>query len=179
MKTNAGCMNCFECVMMSRRQEIVRWLCSKYKSLTLEDSEDIVQESCVEVWKKGDEVMGMTESHLVNLWKTICRYRYTHWVREQCFTDEWDDARLQYGWEERDFGWDQGDYERLAKREALYSYIDGLADKDRQLMEMVLAKKRMAEISRTLGYSNVQVAKNRKSKIVGLMRRELPGCLVA
>lgn len=179
MKTNIEGMKIFECVMMSNRTDVVRWLCSKYKGLSLEDSEDIVQESCVEVWKKGDEVKSMTEKHIVNLWKTICRNRYTHWLREHSFTEEWDDARLQYGWEERDFGWDRGDYEKLTKREMMYSYIDHLAAKDRQLMEMVLAKKQMAEISKTLGYSNAQVAKNRKSKIVRLMRRELPAHLVA
>lgn len=164
----------FECVMNSKRAEVIGWLCSKYCGLREEDSEDIVQESSFELWKSVHEAVGMQVLDVVRLWKVICRNRYTHWLRRQQFTEAWDDSRLQYGWEEREFCWDRGNWEKVMKREAMYDYIDHLKEKDRMLMEMALEKKSMEEITIALGNSGVQVTKNRKSKLVGFMKRDLP-----
>lgn len=163
----------FECVMNSKRAEVIGWLCSKYSGLREEDSEDIVQESCFELWKTVHEAVGMKVLDVVKLWKVICRNRYTHWLRHQRFTEDWDDSRLQYGWEERDFCWERGNWEKMMKREAMYDYIDCMKERDRMLMEMALAKKSMKEIAEALSYSNVQVAKNRKNKIMGSMKKLL------
>lgn len=174
MSKKLTAMNVFESVMNSKRAEVVGWLCARYKGLREEDSEDIVQESSMELWKKVHECAGMKITEVVVLWKTIARNRYTHWLRAQRFSEEWDDSRLQYGWEERDFSWDRGNWEKQMKREALYDYIDHLNEKDRQLMLMVLLKKSMSEIAKALGYSNIQVAKNRKCKILSIMKKQLP-----
>lgn len=164
----------FECVMNSKRAAVIGWLCSKYSGLREEDSEDIVQESCFELWKNVHEAVGMKVLDVVRLWKVICRNRYTHWLRHQRFTKDWDDSRLQYGWEERDFCWDRGNWEKMMKREAMYDYIDCMKERDRMLMQMALAKKSMEEITIALGNSGIQVTKNRKSKLVGFMKRDLP-----
>lgn len=170
-----GSKKVFESVMNNRRKEVVCWLLGKYNSLTMQDCEDIVQDACCVLWKKLDVLSSQREEDMVRMWKVISRNTCTHWMQKMRFTDEWNDGKLQYGWEERDFGWDMGDYGKVMKREMMYDYIDNLGDKDRMLMEMVLEKRSMKEIGKELGYGSEAVAKNRKSKIVSWMRRDLKG----
>ena len=173
-----------ESVISTYSRKMVCWLCAKYQGLREEDGEDIVQESSLKLWDRYHTAVNMKVHEIISLWKTIIRNCYTHWLRKQRFSEEWDDRRLQYDWEEKDYCWAQGNEAKLAKREAFYDYIDKLKDKDRRLMEMTLIGMGLNEISQTLGYSSVQVAKNRKGKIMRDMRNDfresiLRGILVA
>lgn len=163
----------FEIVVTTCRGEVVRWLCGRYKVLRWDDAEDIVQESCCELWKWGVKRSNLTKKDFVSMWKVMSRNVYTHWIAKTPRTEEWDDRRLQYGWEERDFGWDCGCEAKLLKRELFYDCLDSLKDKDRQLMELLLAKTKMKDIAELLGYKSEQVAKNRKCTVIKALQSKL------
>lgn len=171
-KNNQSSVVTFESVMGIRRNEVIRWLLGKYSRLAWQDAEDIVQESSMELWKKTNGLF-FPADELVRMWKIYSRNIYTHWVSKQNFSVDWNDEKLQYGWEERDYGWAQGDIQKAKKREMIFDYIDNMCPKDKKLMDMVLEKRRMSEISHVLGYSSEAVAKNKKHRILVQMKSQL------
>lgn len=166
-------MNVFNSVVITFRGEVMGWLCGRYKDLRWDDAEDIVQESACELWKWGKKMNGLTKNDFVSMWKVMSRNIYTHWLAKTRRTEEWDDRRLQYGWEERDYGWDRGNEAQLLKRELFYDCLDSLNAKDRQLMQLLLAKTKMKDIAHLLGYKSEQVAKNRKRTVLKAIQSKL------
>lgn len=163
----------FDSVVLTHRGEVLKWLCGRYKDLRWDDGEDIIQDSCCSLWKWASQHTGLNVKDLTCMWKKMSRDTYTHWLAKSRRTEEWDDRRLQYGWEERDFGWDRGNEAKILKRELFYDCLESLKDKDRQLMKLLLAKVKMKDIAEQLGYKNEQVAKNRKRTVIKILQSKL------
>lgn len=163
----------FESVVISFRREVIGWLCGKYKNLNWEDAEDIVQDSSCELWKWCVNKNDLTKKDFVSMWKVMSRNIYTHWIVKTRSKEEWNDHRLQHGWEERDYGWYCGNESQIQKRELFYDSLDSLKDKDRQLVELILAKFKMKDIAEKLGYKSEQVARNRKHYVIKTLQEKL------
>ena len=159
--------------------DIVRWLCGRYARLRIEDSEDIVMESAMSLWERVVGMGELTRRDMLNMLRRMAQYRYTHWLQKQHFTEEWDDSRLQYGWEERDYGWDRGSWETVMRRERLDEALAQRTPKDQRLVELTLAGLRDKEISDILGYKSVNAVKNRRCTIKRSLHDEMLSGIIA
>ena len=159
--------------------DIVRWLCSRYAGLRLEDSEDIVMETVMALWERVIKMGELTRRDMLSMWRRMTLYRYTHWLRGQRFTEEWDDSRLQYGWEERDYGWDRGAWDTVMRRERLDEALSHRTQKDQRLIQLSLEGLRDKEIGTILGYKSANAVKNRRHLIKESLRCEMCSDIIA
>lgn len=74
---------------------------------------------------------------------------------------------------ETDYGFISSETARMLQKERMYDEIDHLKPKDRSLIELFLQEVRMDKIAQRLGFRSTQVAKNRKSKIVVKLCKEI------
>ena len=172
----------FDTLVWNQREEVISWLRFKYSNLPYADAEDIYQDASVELWKK---LCGMTDWHgedmtdwhgedMTGMLKVMCRNVHGHWLRSQVWQEDWDDRFYpQDDGVETDYGYVSSETARMMLKERMYKMIDRLKPKDRSLMEMYLQKVRMDKIAQHLGFRTSQVARNRKSKIVVKLCKEI------
>ena len=164
----------FETLVWNQREEVLSWLRFKYNNLPYADAEDIYQLATMELWKKLCSMADWQGEDMTGMLKVICRNVHGHWLREQVWKEEWDDKYYpQDDGVETDYGYVSSETARMLLKERMYEMIDRLEPKDRSLMEMYLQKVRMDKIAQKLGYRNSQVARNRKSKIVVKLCKEI------
>lgn len=164
----------FENMVLNQRKEVISWLRFKYSNLPYADAEDIFQEASWQLWQK---LCAMTDWHgesLTGLMKVICRNIHGHWMRHNTPMEEWNDIYYpQDNGVETDYGYISSGTARMMLKERMYMMIDRLVTKDRSLIEMYLQNVRMDQIAQKLGFKSQQVAKNRKSKIVVKLCKEI------
>lgn len=164
----------FDKLILNQREEVISWLRFKYNNLTLADAEDIFQEASCELWKTLCAMVDWNGESLTGLLKVICRNIHSHWLQKQVWHEEWDDSFYPNdAGVETDYGFISSETARMMLKEKMYAEIDHLKPKDRSLMELYLQKVRMDKIARELGFRSTQVAKNRKSKIVVKLCKEI------
>lgn len=164
----------FENMVLNQREEVLSWLRFKYNDLLYADAEDIFQDASWELWQDFCKRADWHGESLVGRMKVFCRNIHGHWLRHHSHTVEWDDSYYPQDVSvESDYGYISGGTARMMLKERMYAMIDRLAPKDRSLIEMYLQDMRMDEIAHKLGYKNQQVAKNRKSKIVVKLSKEI------
>lgn len=164
----------FETLVWNQREEVIAWLRFRYSNLPYEDAQDIFQDASVALWKKFLKMSDWNGEPLIGLLKVICRNIYGHWLRSQQPTEAWDDKYYpQDDSVEGDYAFISGETARMLLKERMYTMIDQLPPKDRSLMNMHLQNVRMDEIAQKLGFRNSQVARNRKSKIVVKLCKEI------
>lgn len=164
----------FETLVQNQRGEILSWLRFKYTNLCYADAEDIFQLAAIELWNKFSRMTDWHGQDMTGMLKVICRNVHGHWLRQQVWNEGWDDRYYpQDDGVETDYGYVTSETARMLLKERMYMMIDHLKPKDRSLMEMYLQKVRMDKIAQQLGFSNSQVARNRKSKIVVKLCKEI------
>lgn len=169
-KTSPAPVFSFERVVNNHLTEVANGLSCRCNSVSREEIEDIVMMALEDVWKKLEEgSLAHEEKAVVSMWKTISFYKFTHLNRHLCFSVEWDNDRLQNGWEEHDFGWEQTDERSIMKREMLDRMRETFSAKDNLFIDMVLQSRPLTEIAQVLGYTPVS-ARNRKCKILARLR---------
>lgn len=161
--------NMFCKVMTTRRSNVTKWLCSKYSSLSIEDVEDIVQESSMDlwIWIKDQDVTGWHEADYVRLWIAFCKNKCTHWLRKNSKFTKLNNSTNCIIAE------NSNDNIQLMKREIFYSYIDKMNNRDNTLLQMLLEGAGNDTICKTLGLKNKAVLKNIKCRIITRMKRDL------
>lgn len=164
----------FETLVWNQREEILSWLRFKYINLPYADAEDIYQIATVELWKKLNQMTDWHGEDMTGMLKVMCRNVHGHWLRQQVWSEDWDDKYYpQDNGVETDYGYVTSETAHMLLKERMYMMIDRLESKDRSLMEMYLQKVRMDKIAQQLGFRNSQVARNRKSKIVVKLCKEI------
>lgn len=164
----------FETLVWNQREEVISWLRFKYTNLSYADAEDIYQLATMELWKKLNDMPDWHGEDMTGMLKVMCRNVHGHWLREQVWKEDWNDKFYpQDNGVETDYGYITSDTARMLLKEHMYKLIDQLEPKDRSLMEMYLQKVRMDKIAQQLGFRNSQVARNRKSKIVVKLCKEI------
>lgn len=164
----------FENLVWNQREKVVSWLRFKYNNLSYADAEDIFQDASFGLWEKFCKMNEWNGESIIGMLKAICRNTYGHWLRKHNWSEEWDDR--YYPTDdgiEVDYGYISSEEARMLLKEKMYEMIETLQPKDRSLMEMHLKNVRMDEIARQLGFRNAQVARNRKSKIVVKLCKEI------
>ena len=179
MKSMSKNESVFNEVVTKCTGSMVSWLCGRYAGLRTEDSEDIVMETVMALWERVVGMDELTHRDMLNMWRRMAIYRYTHWLRGQRFTDEWDDSRLQHGWEERDYGWGQGSWEAVMRRERLDEALSHRTEKDQRLVQLTLDGLHDKEIGIILGYKSVNAVKNRRHVIKESLRTEMRSGIIA
>ena len=164
----------FETLVWNQREEVLSWLRFKYSNLSYADAQDIYQEASVELWKK---FLGMTDWHgedMTGMLKVFCRNIHSHWLHKQVCREQWDDRYYpQDVGVESDYGFITSETAHKLLKERMYERIESLEPRDRSLMELYLQKVRMDKIAQQLGFRTAQVARNRKSKIVVKLSKEI------
>lgn len=164
----------FENLVRNQREEVLSWLRFKYSNLPYADAQDIFQDASYELWKKLCEMDDWQDESWVGMFKGTCRNIHGNWRRGQVWHEEWDDKFYpEDSGVETDYGYITSDTARMLLKERMYELIDQLKPKDRSLMVLYLQNVRMDKIAQQLGFRNSQVARNRKSKIVVKLCKEI------
>lgn len=156
-------------VMRNKKNTVILWLCSKYKSLPIEDAEDIVQDSSIDLWqwcnKKGFD--NLTENDYVALWKRFCRNKTSRWYKKVSCDSALDETKL------RTLPADSDEGITIMRRELMYDCLENMNPKEQTLINMVLENKEAIEICSVLGFKNKTVLKNIKCRTIQKMKREV------
>lgn len=170
----------FDTLVWNQREEVIAWLRFKYSNLSYADAEDIYQEASIEFWKKYSALTDWGGEDMTGMLKVFCRNVHGHWIRGQVYYKEWDDKYYpQDDGVETDYGYVSSEIARMMLKERMYEMIEHLTPKDRSLMEMYLQKVRMDKIAQQLGFRSSQVARNRKTKIVVKLCKEINAQAIA
>lgn len=163
--------NMFCKVMKNRRQTVANWLHSKYPALSNEDAEDIIQESSADlwIWIKNKGFATWDETDYVRLWIAFCKNKCTHWLRKVSKFTQLSDSTLRVVTESSE------DSTQLTVRDAFYSYVDKMNNRDNALIQMLIEGQGNDTICKSLGLKNKAVLKNIKCRVLARMKRDLAG----
>lgn len=156
-------------VVRNRENAVMLWLCNKYKGMPVEEAEDIVQESCIDLWiwcnRKG--YTDLTETDYVNLWKKFCRNKTSKWLKNRFSDSVLDDEKRML------LPACSDENVELTRRELLYECIERMNHKEKTLITMVLDSKDAIDICSVLGFKDKNVLKNIKCRTIQKMKRDI------
>lgn len=168
-KTNIQTLSVFSRVISNNKTFAAKWLRGRYNTISMDDAEDIVQDSCVALWQWSEchpeKTLG--ENDMMNLWKAIIRNTCTHFLKKKSCLTSFDDASYNVCVSDADDAISQ------LKREMVYNFIDGMNDRDRTLITMTLNGCDSDDICKALGFKNKAVLKNIKCRTIQKMKRGL------
>lgn len=154
--------------LLEENQNILHKICKLYTS-DLNEHKDLFQEMVIQLWKAYPKFKGnskfTTWAYRVALNTAISLYRRS---KRTIKTVEWDNALQNIRYEE----YDEQQEEQL---KSLYAAVRKLNDIEKALVYMYLEDKDYAEISETLGITevNARVKMNRiKTKLKALINQE-------
>jgi len=154
--------------LLEENQNILHKICRLYTS-DLDSHKDLFQEMVIQLWKAYPKFKGeskfTTWAYRVALNTAISLYRSK---KRTITTVEWDNSLQNIRYEE----YDSQQEEQL---KALYAAVRQLNDIEKALVYMYLEDKDYAEISETLGISevNARVKMNRiKTKLKAMIKQE-------
>lgn len=167
-KTHIQTLPVFTRVINNNKTAVALWLCGRYNTISMDDAEDIVQDSCVALWQWSEchPEMTLGESDIMNLWKVFTRNTCTHFLKKKSCQTPFDEASYDICVSDAD------DAIRM-KREMVYDFIDGMNDRDRTLITMTLDGYDNDDICKVLGFKNKAVLKNIKCRTIQKMKRVL------